>query len=193
MRSIARPVYRLLSGPVGSVQQVDTDSSDFVLTYDDGPDPRYTPDLLDVLADHQATATFFVLMSKVNAAPNLLREVAAAGHEIGLHGIDHQRLTNFSNRDVLQRTRAGKEQLEDVLGDSVAWIRPPYGAQTFGTYRAVRKAGLSPVMWGPTMWDWKDVPHQIRVQKAVSGATQGAILLGHDSFPGPADGVDAKA
>ena len=190
-KDLARRAYRRATGPVGSIQRISPTPGQFVLSYDDGPDPRFTPEILTVLDDFNASATFFVLMSKVRENPNLLREVVAAGHEVGLHGVDHQRLTLFTPREVQRRTAAGKAELEDVLGTQVRWMRPPFGAQTFGTWRAIRKAGVEPVMWSGTFWDWKDMTHEKRVSKAVSTAAPGVILLAHDSFPGPADGVIA--
>lgn len=188
-RTIAQNAYRHLTSPVGSIQRVSPTPGQFVLTYDDGPDPRHTPGVLEVLDSFDATATFFVLLSKVRRSPELLREVAAAGHEIGLHGVDHQRLTNFTGAQVTERTRSGKAELEDILGTAVTWMRPPYGAQTLSTWRALRKAKVRPVLWSGTFWDWKDIPHDRRVAKAVSAASPGALLLAHDSFPDERDGV----
>ncbi len=188
-RDVARAAHRRATEPIGSIQRVADIEGQFVLTYDDGPDPRYTPGILEALRDFNATATFFVLLSKVDRNPNLLREVKAAGHEIALHGIDHQRLTNFTNAEVTQRTAAGKARLEDTLGSRIEWMRPPYGAQRFSTWRALRKANVTPVMWSGTFWDWKDIAHEARVKKALSGASPGVLLLAHDSFPDAADGV----
>lgn len=190
-KDLARNAYRKITAPLGSLQRIGDTPGEFVLSYDDGPDPRYTPEILEVLDRFNASATFFVLLSKVRENPGLLHEVVAAGHEIGLHGLDHQRLTLFTPREVTSRTAAGKAELEDQLGSAVRWMRPPYGAQTFGTWRAIRRAGLEPVMWSGTFWDWKDMPHEKRVAKAVSAASPGVIVLAHDSFPGPNDGVIA--
>lgn len=188
-RDFAKATYRRVTRPVGSIQRVTATPGQFVLTYDDGPDPRYTPGILEVLDSFEATATFFVLLSKVRRDPSLLREVQSAGHEIALHGVDHQRLTNFTAHEVTQRTAAAKAELEDTIGSEVTWMRPPYGAQQFSTWRALRKANVSPVMWSGTFWDWKDMAHDKRVTKALSVASPGVLLLAHDSFPDAADGV----
>jgi len=192
-RDVVKRIYRGATRPIGSIQQVRDTPGRFVLTYDDGPDPRHTPAILEVLREFDATATFFVLMSKVDRNPELLREVAAAGHEIALHGIDHQRLTSFTAPEVTARTAEGKARLEDTLGSAIQWMRPPYGAQQFSTWRAIRKANVAPVMWSGTLWDWKDMPHDQRVAKAVSTAAPGVLLLAHDSFPDAGDGVIAAA
>ena len=169
---------------------VDTAVPNIVLTYDDGPEPGGTDSILKVLGERRLSATFFVLLSRARRHPGLLGEVAAAGHEVALHGLDHQRLTGFSFREVTQRTRDGRAELEDLIGSRVEWVRPPYGRQTLASWRAVQSAGLTPVMWGATSWDSREISQSDRVRKAMTGAAAGAILLSHDGHAGPADGVD---
>jgi peptidoglycan/xylan/chitin deacetylase (PgdA/CDA1 family) len=189
-RGLLRPAQQHLDRSLGSVVSVRTDEPCFVMTYDDGPEPGSTEAVLGALAAHGATATFFVLVNRARAERSLLHEVAAAGHEIALHGIDHRPLTGFSPADVRRRTAAGKHELEDLLGSEVRWFRPPYGKQSLRTWRAVRSTGLEPVLWGPVLQDWLDVPQQERVDSALTNAAAGAVILGHDGFAGPTDGVD---
>jgi peptidoglycan/xylan/chitin deacetylase (PgdA/CDA1 family) len=172
------------------VVRVETRAPTFVMTYDDGPEPGSTESVLEALADCGATATFFVLVNRARAHRALLHEVVAAGHEIALHGLDHRALTEFSPAQARDRTVAGRRELEDLLGSSVRWFRPPYGKQSLRTWRAVRSTGLESVLWGPTMQDWLDVSQQQRVDGALAGARPGVVILGHDGFAGPADGVD---
>jgi len=189
-RRLARPVEHLFGGVAGSVCAVRTETPHVVLTYDDGPEPGGTGAVLAALADFHATATFFVLLTRARRFPRLLGEIVSAGHEIALHGVDHRRLTQFPGAEVERRTRAGRAELEDLTGRRVAWFRPPYGAQSLRTWRAVVRAGLVPVLWGPTLRDTSDVPQADRVASALRGSRAGAIVLGHDGFAGPADGVD---
>jgi len=173
---------------VGSIRS--TTASPVVLTFDDGPDPEQTPRVLEVLRDHDATATFFVLLTRVDAYPGLLDEVLAAGHEVALHGPDHRALTDFSYQEARARTTAARERLEDRTGREVQWFRPPYGSQSFATLLATERAGLTSVLWSGTTWDWKDVSPDERRAKAAEGGRPGAILLAHDGLAGPADGAD---
>jgi peptidoglycan/xylan/chitin deacetylase (PgdA/CDA1 family) len=176
--------------PVGSVVAVRTTERQIVLTFDDGPDPVGTEQVLSALAACRSKATFFVLITRTRRYPTLLREVSAEGHEIGLHGLDHRPLTAFTYREAEARTLAAKSELEQTLDLPVRWYRPPYGRQTPATWFAVRQCGLEPVMWGPTLWDWRDIDQGARLEKARLGAAPGAIVLGHDSFAGPSDGAE---
>jgi peptidoglycan/xylan/chitin deacetylase (PgdA/CDA1 family) len=175
---------------VGSVTDVRTGRPEFVLTYDDGPEPGGTDQILTALAAHGASATFFVLLTRARRYRSLLADVVAEGHEIALHGLDHRALTEFSAAEVWHRTADGKRELEDLSGQPVRWLRPPYGRQTFLSWRASRKAGVEPVLWGPSTGDALDLTQAQRVDRAVSGAHAGTILLAHDGFAGPLDGVD---
>lgn len=178
------------SALVGSVTEIRTIRPEFVLTYDDGPEPGGTDRILPVLAAHGASATFFVLLSRARRYRSLLGEVAAQGHEIALHGLDHRALTEFSASEVWHRTADGKRELEDLSGRPVRWLRPPYGRQTLLSWRASRRAGVEPVLWGPSTGDALEITQAQRVDRAVSGAHAGTILLAHDGFAGPLDGVD---
>lgn len=175
---------------VGSLTDIRTPRPEVVLTYDDGPHPTGTRAVMQALADHGATATFFVLLSRARVHPEIIGEVTAAGHEIGLHGPDHRRLTSFSAREVLLRTGDAKRELEDLTGTSVRWFRPPYGAQRLSTWAAVRRAGLEVVLWSASTWDARHVSMEERLTHALTEVGRGSILLAHDAFASAADGVD---
>lgn len=165
-------------------------SSSFVLTYDDGPTPGVTDRLLPVLAEAGASATFFVLLTRVRRSPGLLREILAAGHEIGLHGVDHQRLTSLPAAAHDARFRDGKAELEDLAGVTVRWSRPPYGAQDVAAWQAARAAGLTPVCWSLTCNDWESRPHEDYLADLRAAEPGGCVLLLHDGFADERDGVD---
>jgi peptidoglycan/xylan/chitin deacetylase (PgdA/CDA1 family) len=176
-----------MSEPEGSsVVGVEPSSRSVVLTYDDGPTPGVTDRLLAVLAEADATATFFVLLTRV-------RPLLAAGHEIGLHGADHRRLTTLPSeaRSALPRTlRHAKAELEDLASVPVRWFRPPYGAQDAVTWRAVREAGMTPVLWSLDCQDWLTLPLEDHLASLRTGRLAGSVVLLHDGFADAGDGVD---
>jgi peptidoglycan/xylan/chitin deacetylase (PgdA/CDA1 family) len=188
------PLRRLVPGArraagrvVGSAVAVRTTVPAVALTFDDGPEPGGTDRVLAALADAGATATFFVLMTRVRRYRALLDDVLAAGHEVGLHGADHRALPELPAGEVAGVLAGARAELEDATGREVRWYRPPYGRQSLRTWWALRPAGLTPVLWGPTTWDWKDVDPAQRLAKAVQGAAPGAIVLAHDGFAGADD------
>jgi peptidoglycan/xylan/chitin deacetylase (PgdA/CDA1 family) len=193
-RSALSPRARLLGfirrhgGPVlGSITA--TTSPSVVLTFDDGPDPDQTPQVLEALAEHRATATFFVLLTRVREQPELTRSLLAAGHEIALHGGDHRALTTFSGAEASSRLARARMELEAVTGTAVRWYRPPYGAQSPTSWRAVRRTGLVPVLWSGTLHDSAAVDAARRAAAADRAAAAGRIVLAHDGIADERDGV----
>ena len=174
----------------GSAMRLGDHGGRVALTFDDGPDPHWTPRLLEVMCDHRASATFFMLGTSVLRHPEVARHVADAGGEIALHGLDHRRTTTLGAREFDRAVRAGKRVVEDATGATVRWYRPPYGAQNPVTWALARRAGLTPLMWDATVWDWRDIPQAERVAKAMATASPGGILLLHDRHAGPQDGCD---
>ena len=181
-RRVRRATDGLLS-PIGSLRGVHTTERVVALTYDDGPDPDGTPAVLDALANLKVHATFFVLVERAEAHPVLLRRILAEGHEIALHGIDHSRLTEQS--DVHGLLADGKRRLEAVAGTPVRLFRPAYGSQSLATFTATRRAGLDPVVWGPTVEDWVDGPAGEVAARALPALHEGAVILLHDGFEVP--------
>ena len=193
LRQRVKPLLEDRLGVVGSVTSVRTPRRDIVLTFDDGPQPKDTATVLDALSSAGATATFFVLGTRVRAHGDLLMDVVAAGHEVALHGPDHRAVTQFSSRGLAERTRVARQQLEDRIAAPVRWFRPPYGRQSLRSWWAIRSLGLETVLWSATTWDWKPLDEDARVAKALEGARPGAIVLCHDGTAGPADGAADEA
>lgn len=187
MKARLRSALDQVAGPiVGSTTSVRTARTQVVLTFDDGPHLQETPRLLDVLARHRAHATFFVLLTRVRQAPDLTRRLIEDGHEVGLHGADHRRWTTGSLREVCQRISSAQAELAQVTGRPVRYVRPPHGAQSPATNLWCRRLGMSTILWDSTTWDWKDVPHQDRLNKAMQ-ARAGSILLAHDGMADASD------
>lgn len=189
-RSDIGKLARRLTPNVGAIES--TTSKHLVLTFDDGPDPDETPRMIEVLRRHGATATFFVLLTRTRKHPSVLAELVAAGHEIGLHGPDHRALSDFSHREAIDRTIAAREELAQATGTEIRWFRPPYGSQSLSSFLATQRAGLTPVLWSATTWDWKAVPQQERIDNALDGARPGAILLAHDGQADSSDSADTS-
>ena len=130
------------------------DPGHVALTFDDGPHPQATPRLLEVLDRHAVRATFFMLGSQARKYPGAARLVAAAGHEIALHGHEHHLLLRRGAAATYDDLVRGRDALADVLGTVPTWWRPPYGALTTPALLAAGRLGLRPVLW--TAWgrDW---------------------------------------
>jgi peptidoglycan-N-acetylglucosamine deacetylase len=131
------------------------DTSEFALTYDDGPNDPYTQQLLDVLARHEVHATFFLIGRFVRQRPEIARAIRAAGHLIGNHTVTHPVLLFQSPRRVREELAGCNAAIEDAIGEPVHYFRPPHGARRPDVLRTARELGLKPVLWNAMGYDWK--------------------------------------
>lgn len=187
-RTVKRMVEPMLS-PIGTLQRVRSAVPAVALTFDDGPDPLITPRVLDVLAAHDATATFFVLTNKARNHPALIRRMTDEAHEVALHCDRHDRLTKVPLRQVRDRLAAAKGELELLSGGSVAHFRPPFGAQSLSTLAIARILKFDVVAWGPYAEDWIEQSPEAGAAKALANVSSGDIVLLHDGLEMPAGEV----
>ncbi len=155
------------------------------LTYDDGPNPRHTPELMEVLDRHGARATFFLVGEWAQREPGLVRELRAAGHALGNHTWSHPTLALRSSagvRDELARCRAAIEAAGEGFDevDGQALMRPPWGRRRPATLRTVRSAGYAPVLWSITSWDWLERTDANAIARRCVRAREGDVVLLHD-------------
>jgi peptidoglycan/xylan/chitin deacetylase (PgdA/CDA1 family) len=151
------------------------------LTFDDGPDLASTPDFLDLLARLRVRATFFVLGQHLGNRA-LLRQMSAAGHEIGVHGWDHRPAVAYSPRALRDGIARTRDLVEDATGRVVRWYRPPYGIVGVTPSWAAREVGLDTVLWSAWGRDWERRATATSVTRLVGSqlAPGGTVLL-HDS------------
>lgn len=151
------------------------------LTFDDGPDPVRTPQILEVLDRAQAKATFFMIGRRAEQAPELVRRVIDAGHEIGSHTYSHPRTIPFWRAESQRREVVnGIAALEAKSKVPIRWFRPPMGLATPALARALEGVPVEPVNWSVHSRDLGD-PHEDRIaSRVLAGVRGGDIVLMHD-------------
>ena len=153
------------------------------LTFDDGPHPVTTRRVLDALAPTRHRATFFVLGEKVRRHPDVVREIHAAGHTIGIHGDWHDRFHSFRMTSSVRNWigRAG-DAVEAATGKRPRFFRPPLGHTSLTTVRGARRAGVTLVGWSSRGYDGMQRRSPDAVVKCVRRTlTDGAIVMLHDA------------
>jgi peptidoglycan/xylan/chitin deacetylase (PgdA/CDA1 family) len=159
---------------------LDPGSRLLALTYDDGPNDPYTWRLLEVLERHGVKATFFLIGQFVRQKPEIARALVASGHVIGSHTWDHPNLVFASRGEVRRQLERTRQEIFDAAGVEAKLFRPPFGARRPATLRAVRHAGLEPIMWNVTCYDWKARSAEEIVGHAERQIRGGDVILLHD-------------
>lgn len=179
----ARPVEGLVGAvSLDTVWRVRTDRREVALTFDDGPDPKWTPHVLQLLRRHRAHATFFMVGERVRRHPELARRVIAEGHEIGNHSWTHVRLDHCDRTEARDQVRRADGAIAAVTGTTPTLFRPPWGLIDPVGMLAAAEAGHRVVLWSSLI---RGRTPQSDLQRTVAHTTPGAIILGHDGGPTP--------
>jgi peptidoglycan-N-acetylglucosamine deacetylase len=151
------------------------------VTFDDGPVAASTPAVLQALERLGWRATFFMLGEEVRRAPGLAAEVAAAGHEVAVHGDDHRSLLRRGPLATVEGLRRARDAVAGATGAAPGWFRPPYGVLTGVAVLAAARLGLRPVLWTAMGRDWRAEATPASILADLSaGRVDGGTLLLHD-------------
>ena len=153
------------------------------LTFDDGPDPEYTPQVLDQLRQLNAKATFFVLGENAEKNPEIIVRALMEGHSIGTHSWNHLRVNEVSRRIWLEDVIRARRCVEDITGCSIELFRPPYGELTPGTLTSLMRTDAVIVHWSQDPKDFNmKTEQQLSSWFAENRPLPGSIVLMNDSL-----------
>jgi len=158
-----------------------TDQKRVALTFDDGPDPRFSNGVLDVLKQYNVPATFFVLGSKAVANPEIVKRMQNEGHVIGNHTYSHPNLVQESDLEKLERevTRT-EDALKDIIGYRTKLFRPPYGFLYNELVEKLGEMNYYVIAWSVDSLDWQEEPPEVIASNVLDIIHPGAIILMHD-------------
>jgi peptidoglycan/xylan/chitin deacetylase (PgdA/CDA1 family) len=160
------------------------------LTFDDGPHPRYSKELLKVLSSHGVTASFFWLGLCVERSPQTARAISEAGHWIGLHGYDHDlfpRLKPERLKHDLDRTRDLIHTHCGIAKQNLIDVRPPFAVATPKTLKQLKSWGYRTVMWSVVPEDWVHPGIDIAIDRVLKQTQNGSQIVFHDGHYGGKD------
>ncbi|MCL6455160.1 MAG: polysaccharide deacetylase family protein [Alicyclobacillus sp.] len=164
-----RAVYRLPS------------EQEVALTFDDGPDPRYTPRLLDALADAQIPATFFVIAEKAARNRDLMTRMRSEGHEVQIHGYRHWMVPFLTPRQTKDQVDGASRLLMARLGLKTTWYRPTWGLLNLVTLLSPACRAHRLVTWSVMVGDWRVTPEDVLLERILRKLRPGGIIVLHDS------------
>jgi peptidoglycan/xylan/chitin deacetylase (PgdA/CDA1 family) len=160
------------------------------LTFDDGPHPQYTPELLQVLDRYNITASFFWLGACVERVPTVARDVYERGHWIGLHGYHHISfpfLKPNALKESLEKTQEAIAQACQIHPENLIDVRPPNGLFTPQTLSLLHQWNYRPVMWSVVPEDWERPGVSVVVQRVLRQVHNGSVIVLHDGYYGGQD------
>ncbi len=173
--------WRAMRAPLG-IEDRTASGLGYALTFDDGPHAQGTPAVLEILARANVRATFFLVGEQVRRNPTLAREIAGAGHGIGLHCYRHRNLLRLTPGQVRDDLDRAQELIGDHAGIAPALYRPPYGILNAAALSLARARGWRTMLWSHWGRDWeaRATPQSI-CSRVTDGVDDGAVLLLHDA------------
>lgn len=157
------------------------------LTFDDGPGYDSTQRILNVLDKYNAKATWFVLGSKVDANPEMLKTINAAGHEVANHSYSHPNLVEMDLNSALQNINSASNSIKNVIGKYPSYLRPPYGSYNNSI---ASNTNLGIALWSVDSLDWKFRNGQATYEHTMNTLTANPVILFHDIYDTSADAVE---
>jgi peptidoglycan/xylan/chitin deacetylase (PgdA/CDA1 family) len=155
-------------------------SKKIALTFDDGPDPTFTPQVLQVLQSFGVKATFFELGEMVLSYPDQTRAVVSAGDLVENHSFDHPDLITLSNAQIRDQLQQTSDVIFNITDTKPQYFRPPYGSIDNQVESIVESMDMKTTLWTVDTNDWQMGGVDGIVQAALNGATDGGIILMHD-------------
>ncbi|MFV0318138.1 MAG: polysaccharide deacetylase family protein [Microthrixaceae bacterium] len=188
---IATPIPGRTSGGLGGPPTA------VALTFDDGPNPTWTPQVLDILDRYGVKATFFVVGSEVAKYPDLARAIVARGHSIASHTWSHARLTKLSQQGMVDQLVGTNNIIRDATGYIVSCARPPYGSTNDRVNNTIASLNMRPALWSIDTRDWAG-----RNPAIFANSAPDSVILMHDgggnrsltvsALPGLIEGLQAR-
>jgi peptidoglycan/xylan/chitin deacetylase (PgdA/CDA1 family) len=177
------PIYlgQAATDRAAPILKIETERKVVAITFDDGPDPKYTPLMLEVLHKEGVQATFFVLGKEAQRNPSILSWMVRAGHEVANHGYSHPDMRQLNKAEVYTEIKKAEQVIKNATGLKPEYYRPPGGVVTPAILRAAFEAGYQLIHWSIDPKDWK----KNHTAEVISGSLKdkvgaGDIILFHD-------------
>ncbi|HVP37045.1 MAG TPA: polysaccharide deacetylase family protein [Terriglobales bacterium] len=164
----------------GTIYKVDVPEKVVALTFDDGPSPVWTPQILDALKKAGVKATFFMIGEHVGKYPQIARRVAEEGHEIGNHSYDHHVLIYYKMKDLEREIKDAEKVIKEVTGQTTRYFRPPKAWITNKEKEKIKEMGYETILWTLNSKDWVTFDDKYIVRFLVHNIQPGDIILFHD-------------
>lgn len=176
-----RYVYRGFGQQVDIIRRGTPEFKVVAITFDDGPDPLYTPGILDILQEYNVPATFFMVGRHVQQYPDIVRRIVEDGHSVGNHTWSHRSLVPLSVDQTRLEIMQAHYAIEAITGTPPRLFRPPRGVYSSFARTFLREQEYTIVLWDVTSQDWAELPSRRIADNVLNNVSPGSIILFHDS------------
>lgn len=173
--------------PIQEEEGEEREAKKIALTFDDGPHPAYTEEMLSVLEEAQVPATFFLLGQNIEGNEEVVKDIAEKGHLIGNHTFHHVQITGLPKEQAYEEIDQTSRLIEELTGKGTEYVRPPFGTWNEGLESNL---DLIPVMWTIDTLDWTTKNVDAIVNHVVKNAGENDIILMHDSYKSTVQAVE---
>lgn len=173
------------SSHINEERTIDPNKKMIALTFDDGPNSRYTPQILDILEKHHAIATFFVIGQQISSHEEVIKRMIEVGNQIGIHTFTHRNLTKLKDKDIKEEITQSATLLKQFNYTSTL-VRPPYGAYN---QQVIDSIDYPLILWNIDTRDWESLNTQSIVKLVKENVADGDIILFHDMYPTTVDAI----
>lgn len=188
---IALLIIPVVALPIGVYHNHANDENKIALTFDDGPHPRYTLDILNVLKEYNIRATFFLVGENVLYYPEAAKKIVAEGHEVGNHTYSHSCAKKQNEADFRKELTSCENEIIRVTGIKPKVFRPPQGSWNTQVYEIARENGYSVILWDIDTLDWAHTPSKKISDYVLNNVKSGNIILMHDYQSGGCTATEA--
>lgn len=164
------------------IWEVDTEKRLIALTFDDGPSPTFTEQILDLLAKYDARATFFVIGKQAEQYPELIKREYNEGHEIGNHTYNHYEVSKLSEYQLIKELQKAHQTILNIINEDMKLFRPTSGYYEDYIVRAAKELNYKTIIWtwGQDSRDWAMINAETISKKIIKNIRSGDIILFHD-------------
>ncbi len=164
--------------PIYSVQK---EAKEVALSFDAAWGASRTPEILDIMEQYELTTTFFLVSFWIEDYPEMARQIAARGHEIGLHSSTHPHMTSLSPGAIRKELRENRRLIEEVTGQRANLFRPPFGEYDDRLIEVAESMNLVTIQWSLDSLDWKDLSAERMAKRILDNIEPGDIVLFHNN------------
>ncbi|HHW11805.1 MAG TPA: polysaccharide deacetylase family protein [Firmicutes bacterium] len=181
LRRTALQVAVLLGQRIIPIYAVGTDEKKIAISFDATWGADQTPDLLRILRENQVRTTFFLCGLWVEKYPEMVKRIAAEGHEVGNHSYTHPHMNSLSEREIAHELNRTHHLIKELTGQSPTLFRPPFGEYNNKVIETARACGYTTIIWDVDSLDWKDLTAEAMLDRILKRIKPGSIVLFHNA------------